>query len=104
MPFTKLPQLEHGYVGCLNCGPHPTTMPVNTPLAVGFGVVSVSKDGEVIWNGDDEHVWLRRFEWRAAKDPDHDWRVKFDSPMKMNVYQRQGENLWVLVETGPGFA
>jgi hypothetical protein len=77
---------------------------LSTPLDVGFGMVTVSRDGEWVWSGDDEHVWLRRFERRAAADPDHDWRVVFDSALHSETYQRQGAGEWVLVEQGRGFA
>ena len=77
---------------------------MSTILAVGFGVVSVTKDDEVVWCGDDERVWIRRFERRAAADPDHDWRVHFLAPMGEQTYQRHGEREWVLIETGMGFA
>jgi hypothetical protein len=73
-------------------------------LAVGFGQVMVTKDDEVVWSGDDEHVWLRRFERRAAADPKHDWRVCFNAPLSDATYQRHGEREWVLIERGMGFA
>lgn len=90
--------------GCLNCGAHHSSLPLMVPLAVGFGMVAVTKDGECLWSGDDEHVRLRRFERRAAADPDHDWRVRFDAPLSDATYQRHGERHWVLIEKGMGFA
>lgn len=90
--------------GCLNCGAHAVKLPMSAILAVGFGIVTVSRDGETVWSGDDPHVWIRRFECRAAADPDHDWRVHFLAPLSEATYQRHGEREWVLVEKGLGFA
>lgn len=84
--------------------PVPKGLRMSTVLAVGFGFVTVTRDGENIWRGDDEHVWLRRFERRAAEDPGHDWRVEFYGPLSGSIYQRQGPKHWVLIEKNPGFA
>ena len=77
---------------------------MHTRLAVGFGVVCVTRDGTKIWSGDDEKATLMRFENLARKAPDHDWRILFVSAMSDRTYQRQGKNCWVLVEKGQGFA
>lgn len=77
---------------------------MSTVLAVGFGEVRVTCDDDLVWAGDDEHVWLRRFENRAAQDPDHDWRVEFIGPLSESTYQRHGDREWVLVARGMGFA
>jgi len=86
------------------CAPKPRPLlPMTAPLAVGFGFVTVSRNGETVWQGDDEHVWIRRFENRAVKNPG-DWRVHFYGPLSESTYQRQGPKEWVLIETGKGFA
>lgn len=103
--WTKLPAYEGSRTkGCLNCGGVHETLPMSSVLAVGFGIVIVSRDDETVWSGDDPHVWIRRFERRAAADPDHDWRVEFIGPLWDATYQRQGERHWVLVQKGLGFA
>jgi hypothetical protein len=103
--WMKLPPHEGSHSkGCLCCGSVVETLPLSTVLAVGFGMVTVTRDDDVVWAGDDEHVWLRRFERRAQADPDHDWRVRFDAPLWDGVYQRHAEGEWVLVEKGRGFA
>lgn len=103
--WEKLPPLtEPVHSGCLNCGSKPITLPLSKQLSVGFGQVRVSRDGETVWSGDDSSVWLRRFEKRAAADPDHDWRVYFLAPLWEGEWQRQGEGQWVAVSRGIGFA
>ena len=103
MTWKRLPALDYAQ-GCPCCPRKPVVLGMGTPLAVGFGIVSVTRDGEYVWQGDDTRVWLRRFERRAAADPHHDWRGQFLAPMSDNTYQRQGEREWVLVEKGIGFA
>ena len=90
--------------GCLNWGSPAVKLPMNAQLCVGFGYVRVTRDGETIWSGDDPHVWIRRFERRAAADPEHDWSVFFNSPLSDATYQRHGEREWVLIAKGQGFA
>lgn len=67
-------------------------------------MVNVTRDGEQVWSGDDEHVLVRRFERKAAQDPDHDWRIEYYGPLSDATYQRQGPKEWVLIKKGMGFA
>lgn len=86
------------------CPPPPyKVLDLRTPLSVGFGFVCITKDGETVWRGDDERVWLRRFERMAKADPDHDWRCRFYGPLSEDTYQRTPEG-WVHIERKEGFA
>jgi hypothetical protein len=101
--LTKRKPIEE-FNHCLNCPPCAQTFPLTSPLAIGFGIVTISKNNEIIWSGDDEHVWLRRFEKRALKEPDNDWVLSINGPLYSAEYQRHGEGEWVLVGRGEGFA
>lgn len=90
--------------GCLNCGPLAHTLPMDAWLAVGFGSVSVTRDDDTIWSGDDPEKTVEEFEVFAAGDPDHDWRITFNAPLYGASYQRHGFKSWVLVERNEGFA
>jgi hypothetical protein len=103
----KLPPVE-GSVACLTCGcgAH-ETMSMERLLGVGFGDVSVTKDGEHVYseNSAGELLWEGKdAEEAAVKEPDRDWRVHFYAPLYEAEYQRQGEKHWVLVRKGQGFA
>lgn len=76
---------------------------MNTPLCVGFGEVTVTKDGKQVWQGDDELTRLHRFELMAQTEPGV-WTVHFYAPLSASLYRRTGLNEWVLVQTGQGFA
>ena len=102
MSWEKLPVVKDS-PGCLSCGPWPSDLPKDAVLAVGFGMVSVTRDDELVWGGDDETVTLARFERRAARDSNNDWRVNFLGPLNEREYQRQRGH-WRLVRTGLGFA
>ncbi len=105
MSWTKLPPLaEPVHSGCLNCGSKPIRMPLRRILAVGFGSVTITRDGGFIWSGDSEEKTLKEFERRAMLDPDHDWRVEFLTPFWSGVWQRHGLARWNLVIKGEGFA
>ena len=96
-------------IACLCCGGRGQRLDLRTHLCVGFGPVTVTRDGDVVHYHccvDDVgcDTPADRFEAMAAADPDHDWRIDFLSPMRQNVYQRQGIGEWYVVETGDGFA
>lgn len=93
-----------GFKGCLCCGSRAPHIGSDAVLAVGFGGVTVTKDGEPVWDGDDPEQTLEQFEQMAKVDPDHDWRVKYFAPLYESTYQRHDENKWVLIEKGQGFA
>jgi len=93
--------------GCLNCGGRGSVHPLDGTLGVGFGMCAVTKDDETVWfEGPDteEYPTLQQFEDMARQDPEHDWTVSYDAPMWSGVWQRHGEDEWVLVERGEGFA
>ena len=106
--FEKLPPVDE-YRACLCCPPRGRRLSLTTWLCVGFGPVAVTRDEETVYYHvciDDEGCDqpADRFEAMASRDPDHDWRIDFLSPMRQLVYQRQGIGQWVLVEAGMGFA
>lgn len=94
--------------GCLCCPSVPRVADLDTPVAVGFGDAHISRDGEIVYqepNTDDgDFRCLHEFEAMAAADPEHDWRMRLESPLKDRTYQRHGAGLWVLIASGPGFA
>jgi len=104
------------HIGCLNCGggemrkrPTCITAPMTTRIYGGFGGWAIKRDGKTVFQPLTDAEWadfptLMTFENMARKDPDHDWRAEFVSPMRDATYQRQGRNFWVLIASGPGFA
>lgn len=106
--WEKLPAVEVGHVGCLNCGYKHSILPMTSIIAVGFGWASLQKDDEKIYtetdDDDDDFMTVENAETLAAADPDHDWRIHLCAPLSERHYQRQGAAHWVLYETGKGFA
>ena len=105
------------HIGCLNCGAgemrgsrhDKITASMRTRIYNGFGGWSILRDGDVVYMGPHDGEWedfptLMTFENRARKDPDHDWRAICDLPLRSATYQRQGNNEWVLIDSGMGFA
>lgn len=86
------------------CPPEPAEqLPLTAHLAVGFGEVTVTKDDETVWSGDDWDVLLGHFERRALKEPGL-WRVQFYGPLIGTTYERKGKGDWRLIERNEGFA
>lgn len=109
MPFEKLQGIEGGHSGCACCGYQHQHLPMESLLAVGFGVAQVTKNGEVVYDelelDDEEAFWTTQDAEDIAKnDPDNDWRIHLEAPLSERHYQRQGDGLWVLYKKGIGFA
>lgn len=109
MPVELMPAIEGGQPSpCLCCGPRESQLCLESRIAVGFGMAALIKDGEWVWM-EDGHEWhecmtVAQAEKLAAADPDHDWRIVLDGPLRGSTYQRHGEMRWVLVKTNQGFA
>jgi hypothetical protein len=79
-------------------------------IQVGFGSAFVTKDDETVWDEQcaeyhDEKMWtVEDAEKAAVSDPDHDWRIHRHGPLHGEVFQRQGQNEWVCIESEQGFA
>ncbi len=78
-------------------------------VSEGFGEAIIRKDSEFIYKALYDLEWkdaftLQKFENSARKDPNHDWRFELILPLREAEYQRQGDNNWVLVKVGEGFA
>lgn len=108
-PFEP-PLTEPAHSGCLNCGSKPVVARMDMYLAVGFGDVTITKNGEGVysenqWDAEkDDYPTLGTYELLAANEPDADWRCHFFAPLYEAEYQRQGKEHWGLVRKGLGFA
>ena len=74
-------------------------------INVGFGSSSVTMDGMIIWEeqNDKDCKCVADIEAIAAADPDHDWRITRYGPMHGETFQRQRGH-WFCVESNQGFA
>lgn len=96
--------------GCLCCSGTVQILPLDTNLYFGFGGYSVTKDGQLWYEADptsDEMMngkLLSEIEQDAKADPDCDWRVNLNLPLRDGEWQRHGDDTWVLIKVGQGFA
>ncbi len=98
-PFTKEPYVRGECLRDLR----PTVLPLTAHLEVGFGLVTVKRDGETVWaSGRSTNKRLGHIECRARDTPG-DWRINFALPLSEQTYQRQ-ESGWILTSVGMGFA
>lgn len=86
-------------------------LPMNTVISVGFGMASVRRNGETVYEeshyGDyaEEDLWtVQDAEDVAKQDPDNDWRIHLIGPFSQEHFQRQGDKRWVLYGIGDGIA
>jgi hypothetical protein len=106
--FEKIPPYD-GLIhqGCLNCPPVLPIADMDIRVCVGFGIAQITKDDEIIYQDisiADKVPTLQEFEKMAQLDPNHDWRLLLEAPLRSREYQRQGIEKWVLIDSGMGFA
>jgi hypothetical protein len=108
MPFEKLEPIKGGLGGCACCSHQHDILPMEAWIAVGFGVATVTKNGEEVYSEDPydyENLWTAQDAENLAKQaPDNDWRIHLEGPLNDRHYQRQGDSHWVLYKKGMGFA
>ena len=100
----RLPPIEKPNQGCACCPVPAIHRELDSYLHPGFGGVEVTRDDEYAGHDCGEHTQLSHIEALAKDDPEHDWRVEIIGPLHGETYQRQGEGLWVMVESNQGFA
>ena len=97
----RIPAVE-GRTVCLTCGAGEDKW-----IAVGFGAAGVTLNGSHVWDEmdtPDDVLTFADAERLAAARPDNDWRIYMHAARYDAVYQRQGEGVWALIESGEGFA
>lgn len=108
--WTKLPAIPGRQQPCLHAGVAENLFPADGAIAVGFGVATLTKDGECVYEepreggAEESYMTGAQAEALAAADPDHDWRIYLMAPMSEREYQRHDAGRWVLVKQGEGFA
>lgn len=105
-PVGPRPMVAPSTGGCALCSPVAQELPLDAELDVGFGSTALLVDRSVT----ELHALtqpcrtLADVERIAARQPQRNWRLRFITPLRASVFQRQGPGRWVLVESGPGFA
>lgn len=103
-----LPVVDPHGGGCLSCPPTTRSLPDGAAIAVGFGDAVVTRGGEVIYSehrdwGAKGYMTAGEAARLADADPEHDWRIDMQGPLRGRTYQRQ-DGAWVLVAQNEGFA
>jgi hypothetical protein len=133
MTWEKLPPYQSAiHQGCPHCPPIERLAPLDMLIGVGFGYAVATKDGDLIFSessrGPMRHYYdsklaqlliylstrkvirweglpiLADIEELARENPDHDWRVILDAPLRGRAYQRHGPGQWILIKSNGGFA
>lgn len=105
---------------CLNCSTASYVLSMERSLCAGFGDVRATKNGDEVYS---EYAKKKELEVKfggdytfemfpdaqfiedmAAKEPDNDWRIQFDTPMHGETYQRHKDGIWYCIESNQGFA
>lgn len=110
MSWEKLEPIKATISGCLTCGELVEQASMDMVIAVGCGYAALLKDDVEIYSecqdihNEDPNWTFQDAENEALKDPDHDWRVVLDGPLRGRTFQRHDVGKWVLVSENDGFA
>lgn len=112
--FKELPMIKAGklHIGCLNCSTASYELDMGRILSAGFGNVVATKDGKEVYSEqvyyrdhpEDDFLTAQYIENMAIIEPNHDWRLQFDTPLHGETYQRHLDGKWVCIESNKGFA
>lgn len=74
-----------------------------------IGSALLTKNSLVIWEQlptyeYDDCILGHDAEKIAKQDPENDWRIYINAPMWDAMWQRQGDDNWVLIQKGRGYA
>ncbi|MCL6599545.1 MAG: hypothetical protein K6T81_12505 [Alicyclobacillus macrosporangiidus] len=107
--FLKRVLTEPKPIGCPCCSREPhIILPKDTVCNVGFGVVTLRIDGEMVWMSDIDTetnvAWLEN-EFRYKLDKCAVATLQFDTPLHDETYEwDKNSRQWYLVHQGEGFA
>lgn len=95
--------------GCLCCPSSEHTLCLQTRLYNGFGGWSITRNGALFYQAENNADFdgcktVAEIEEIAKIDPDNDWRAELFLPLREATYQRHGDDKWMLVRVGEGFA
>lgn len=95
--------------GCLNCNPVTELASMDQVIGVGFGYAALTQDDQLIYMEParyDIDWWMTvgHAERLALEEPDHNWQISLQAPLRGRTYQRHGPGKWVLIESNEGFA
>ena len=110
--------ITNPHIGCLCCGggemkkdEEVILCDMDTRLYNGFGGWSIRRNTSHCFEANaakdiewEEYPTLKDIETLAKHEPNEDWKAYLDLPLRGAVYQRQGNDRWVLISTNMGFA
>jgi hypothetical protein len=77
-----------------------------TAIAVGLGSATLTRDGETVYEEDQEHepMTVAQAEKLARREADHDWRIHLVAQLEDRHYRRVGAGRWQIYERGYGLS
>lgn len=98
-------------MGCLNCPQTEERLDLDDVMYNAFGGWSLHKNGEYFYSASpsEEIEWekypkVKDFEKMAREDETAKWEIELSNPLRGAIYERIGENNWVLKSKNNGFA
>lgn len=113
MTFKRLRPLKFAnneiHIGSFSATTACEIAPMSFAISTALGEAYITKDSEIVYKycykiEEDEVKTLQEFENIAALEPDCDWRFVHTTPLHGETFQRQGDRLWLCVESNMGFA
>jgi hypothetical protein len=98
---------DHVIVAAGSRAPIEDFLPLDAVIGVGFGVATLTRDGDVIYEEDGETagpVTVAQAEELAQTFPEHDWCIHLIALLDDRHYRRTGRGSWKLYKRGYGLS
>ena len=83
-------------------------LPLDALIGVGFGMATLTRDGDVVYEEDSSEtagpITVAQAEELAQTFPEHDWCIHLVALLDDRHYRRIGDGLWKLYKRGYGLS
>ena len=104
----EVSQIDRIFVAGKSTAPVEDVLPLDAVIGVGFGVATLTRDGDVIYEEDDCEtagpVTVAQAEELAQTFPEHDWCIHLIALLDDRQYRRTGTGSWKLYKRGYGLS
>jgi hypothetical protein len=99
---------DHVFIAARSTAPIENLLPLDAVIGVGFGMATLTRDGEVVYeehgSETEELITVAQAEELAQTSPEHDWCIHLVALLDDRHYRRIGRDSWKLYKRGYGLS
>ena len=104
----ELSRKDHVFITPRSTVPIEDFLPLDALIGVGFGMATLTRDGDVVYEEDSSEtagpITVAQAEELAQTFPEHDWCIHLVALLDDRHYRRIGDGLWKLYKRGYGLS